>query len=341
VRFRPEKLEVNMTATLEKRSSPTTLLNDSSSTHPAIRVDELTKRFGDFTAVDSVSFEVPKGSIFGFLGPNGAGKTTTLGVMLGLIPATSGTATILGYDIHTDLPEALRRTGAMVEKPALYPYMSGRDNLRLWAYLAGIDDPNRVERALKTVDLIGRANAKFGSYSTGMKQRLGIATALLRDPELVILDEPTNGLDPAGQREVRALIRNLAREGRTVILSSHLLYEVQEICTDVAIINHGRMIASGKMEDVLHTRDSIEVRIDRPTEAVSFLKQIPGVEEVRLVDDLAVVTVDIARIGQINRRLVEAGFEVTELRPRQRRLEDQFLALTGQEQRQGESDGTT
>lgn len=307
----------------------------------AIQVDELTKRFGDFTAVDHVSFEVPKGSIFGFLGPNGAGKTTTLGVMLGLIPATSGTARILGFDILTQLPEALERTGAMVEKPALYPYLSGRDNLRLWAYLAGIDDEKRVEQALADVDLTQRADAKFGSYSTGMKQRLGIATALLRDPEIVILDEPTNGLDPAGQREIRALIRRLSRDGRTVILSSHLLYEVQEICTHVSIINKGKLIASGEMEDVLHSRDSIEIRVDRPEDASPFLQHLPDVEDVAIVDDLLVVTIDTTATGPINRKLVEAGFEVTELRPRQRRLEDEFLALTGTGTPGGASDGAT
>jgi ABC-2 type transport system ATP-binding protein len=334
-------MEVPMTTALEKPASSSSPNFDTALQEFAVQVDGLTKRFGDFTAVDHASFDVPKGSIFGFLGPNGAGKTTTLGMMLGLIPATAGTARILGYDIRTNLPDALRRTGAMVERPALYPYMSGRDNLRLWAYLAGIHDAERVERALEMVDLTQRANAKFGSYSTGMKQRLGIATALLRDPELIILDEPTSGLDPAGQREIRALILNLAQEGRTVILSSHILYEVQEICTDVAIINRGRMIASGKMEDVLHSRDAIEVRVDRPNDAVPFLEQLPDVEEVDLVDGLAVVTVDLARIGQINRMLVEAGFDVTELRPRQRRLEDQFLALTGPDPRQGEDHGTS
>ena len=309
---------------------------------PAIVVDRLTKRFGDFTAVDAVSFEVPRGSIYGFLGPNGAGKTTTLGVMLGLIPATSGTASILGFDVRTHLSDALKRTGAMVEKPALYPYMSGRDNLRLWAYLAGIDDPKRIESALAEVDLVQRADARFGSYSTGMKQRLGIATALLRDPELVILDEPTSGLDPAGQREIRALIRSLADQGRTVILSSHLLFEVQEICTDVAIINHGRLIASGRMADVLQTRDSIEVRVDRTAEAMDVLLRMPGVGTVTETDRLLVVTGERIEPGPINRALIEAGFEVTELRPRQRRLEDEFLALTRGDDvsRGGANDGT-
>lgn len=306
----------------------------------AIEVDGLTRRFGSFVAVDHVSFQVPAGSIFGFLGPNGAGKTTTLGIMLGLIPASDGTARIFGHDIHSNLPEALARTGAMVEKPALYPYMSGRDNLRLWAYLAGIDDPDRVERALEDVDLTARANAKFGSYSTGMKQRLGIATALLRDPDLVILDEPTSGLDPAGQREIRALIRGLAATGRTVVLSSHLLYEIQEICTDVAIINHGRLIVGGRMEDVLQTRDSIEIRVDRPDDARPFIEQLPEVEQVDIVDELVVVTVDAAQAGPINRKLVEAGFDVTGLRPRTRRLEDEFLALTGTPSQNGASDDT-
>jgi ABC-2 type transport system ATP-binding protein len=304
----------------------------------AIEVDRLTRRFGSFVAVDQVSFSVPAGSIFGFLGPNGAGKTTTLGMVLGLIPASSGTARIFGHDIHTNLPEALSRTGAMVEKPALYPYMSGRDNLRLWAYLAGIDDPERVERALREVDLTERADATFGSYSTGMKQRLGIATALLRDPDLVILDEPTSGLDPAGQREIRALITRLAESGRTVILSSHLLYEVQEVCTDVAIIDHGRLITSGPMEDVLHTQDAIEIEVDRPDDAGPFVEQLPEVSHVDITDGLITVSVSVDQAGPINRRLIEAGFEVSGLRPRQRRLEDEFLSLTGTAAMNGETD---
>ncbi len=331
-----------MIATLQERAAARSSNGhlQSNAVAPAIEVEELTRRFGSFVAVDHVSFTVPSGSIFGFLGPNGAGKTTALGMMLGLIPTSSGTARILGHDIHTNLPDALARTGAMVEKPALYPYMSGRDNLRLWAYLAGIDDPERVERALQEVDLTARADATFGSYSTGMKQRLGIATALLRDPELVILDEPTNGLDPAGQREIRALIRRLAASGRTVVLSSHLLYEVQEVCTDVAIINHGKLITTGRMQDVLHTRDSIEIQVDRPLDAAPFIEHLSDVDQVHIVDDLLVVTVDTSFAGAINRKLIEAGFEVSGLRPRQRRLEDEFLALTGLPAQNGASDDT-
>jgi ABC-2 type transport system ATP-binding protein len=331
-----------MIATLQEKTA-VRRIDDSApeiSRENAIEVDGLTRRFGSFIAVDQVSFNVPAGSIFGFLGPNGAGKTTALGMMLGLIPASSGTARIFGHDIHTSLPEALARTGAMVEKPALYPYMSGRDNLRLWAYLAGIDDPDRVERSLDEVDLTARADAKFGSYSTGMKQRLGIATALLRDPDLVILDEPTNGLDPAGQREIRALVRRLAAAGRTVVLSSHLLYEVQEVCTDVAIINHGKLITTGKMQDVLNTRDSIEIEVDRPIDAHPFIEHLPYVEQVDVVDGLVVVSVDAAQAGPINRKLIEAGFVVSGLRPRQRRLEDEFLALTGTPSQNGASDDT-
>jgi ABC-2 type transport system ATP-binding protein len=324
-------MENCMTVMNEHRSP--TLIDDHDHTlatpsEPAVIVDRLKKKFGDFTAVDEISYEVPQGSIFGFLGPNGAGKTTSLGVMLGLIPATSGTATIFGYDIHRNLPEVLKRTGAMVERPALYPYMSGRDNLRLWAYLAGISDNERVEQALASVDLLARADAKFGSYSTGMKQRLGIATALLRDPDLVILDEPTNGLDPAGQREIRSLIRSLAAQGRTVMLSSHLLYEVQEICTDVAIINRGKLIASGPMSDVLQAKSSIEIRVDRPDDAEQLLQQIPEISDIQSVDGLLVLHVEQSLSGRINRELVEAGIEVTELRPRQRKLEDEFISLT-------------
>jgi len=212
---------------------------------PAIEFAGLTKRFGTFVAVNRLTFSVPAGSVFGFLGPNGAGKTTTIGMLLGLIEPDEGTATIFGHDVRTDLPAALARTGALVERPSFYPYLSGRTNLRLMARIAGIDDPKRIDAALEMVDLTARANANFGGYSQGMKQRLGIAAALLLEPDLLILDEPTNGLDPAGQHEIRSLIRDLASAGRTIFLSSHLLHEVQEICTHVAIIHRGTLIASG------------------------------------------------------------------------------------------------
>lgn len=313
---------------IDQRTKPIIATNGRDCDGESVVVEGLTKRFGSFTAVDSVSFSVPTGSIYGFLGPNGAGKTTTLGMMLGLVPATSGSVRLLGYDTATHLHAALRRTGAMVERPGLYPYLTGRQNLELWAYLAGIRDPKRIDEALATVDLHRRADAKFGSYSTGMKQRLGIATALLRNPDLVILDEPTSGLDPAGQREVRQLVKSLSESGRTVMLSSHLLYEVQEVCTDVAIIDRGKLVTAGSMDEILATRDSIEIKVDRPADAEAFVAHLPHVERVTMIEGRLVVGVPVSEAGSINRQLIQAGFEVTELKPREQRLEDHFLSLT-------------
>jgi ABC-2 type transport system ATP-binding protein len=295
---------------------------------PAIEFEGLTKRFGTFVAVDRLSFAVPRGAVFGFLGPNGAGKTTTLGMLLGLVPIDGGTARIFGDDVQQHLAGALQRTGALVERPAFYPYLSGRQNLRLFARIAGIADDAAIEKALETVDLTRRADAKFGGYSTGMKQRLGVAAALIKQPDLVVLDEPTSGLDPAGQREIRALIGAIAAGGRTVILSSHLLHEVQEICTHVAIIDRGRLVTTGPLAQILAAREEVVIRTDRPQEAVAVVRVLPEVRSVEVAEDVLIAEMPVARAGSVNRALVTAGFEVTELRPRQRALEERFLALT-------------
>jgi len=301
---------------------------------PAIEFAGLTKRFGTFVAVDRLTFSVPAGSVFGFLGPNGAGKTTTIGMLLGLIEPDEGTATIFGHDVRTDLPAALARTGALVERPSFYPYLSGRTNLRLMARIAGIDDPKRIDAALEMVDLTARANANFGGYSQGMKQRLGIAAALLLEPDLLILDEPTNGLDPAGQHEIRSLIRDLASAGRTIFLSSHLLHEVQEICTHVAIIHRGTLIASGPLSEILAGGERLAIRVDRPEAAADLLRRLPVVRGVEEQDGHLLVDAPVDEAAALNRALVEAGFAVSALGVRESRLEERFLALT--EARRGE-----
>lgn len=300
---------------------------------PAIVVDRLTKKFGSFTAVDELSFDVPAGSIFGFLGPNGSGKTTTLGMLLGLIPKDGGKAQILGHDIDENLSAALARTGAMVDRPGFYPYLSGRQNLRLLASIAGLRDDTIIEDALTEVDLQARADAKFGGYSTGMKQRLGVAAALIKQPDVLVLDEPTSGLDPAGQREMRVLLQEIARAGRTVILSSHQLHEIQEICTHVAIIDRGRLVTTGSLEQIMRTADVVEIRVDRVDAAIDLVRSLPDVSSVDAVDGYLVVEMPVERAGFVNRSLVSAGIEVSELRPRQSRLEERFLALTEQFQK--------
>ena len=300
---------------------------------PAIEIDGLTKRFGEHVAVDNLSLSVPAGTVFGFLGPNGSGKTTTIGMALGLIPPTSGTARILGYDARTHLPDVLARVGAMVERPAFYPYLSGRMNLWVFARQLGRDDPGRIDELLELAGMTERADAKFGGYSTGMKQRIGIAAALLDDPDLVILDEPTSGLDPAGQREIRALVRRLVDSGHTVFLSSHILGEIQDVCTHVAIINRGKLVATGRMDEILEPSNELVIDIERPDEARTVLGQIPSVEAVHLENGRLIVEVPLEFAADINARLVQAGFAVSQLRHREKDLEDRFLELTEQHTR--------
>jgi ABC-type multidrug transport system ATPase subunit len=213
----------------------------------AVRTEHLTKRYGGNVAVELVSLTVRRGEVYGFLGPNGAGKTTTLRMVLGLIRPTGGTATVLGERAGSS--GANGRVGALVEGPGFYPYLSGRDNLRVLARYRGLGD-REVERALERVELAGRAGDRFRSYSLGMKQRLGVAAALLGDPELLVLDEPTNGLDPAGMGDMRRLLVGLRDEGQTVLLSSHLLGEVQEVCDRVGVISRGRLVTEATVGEL-------------------------------------------------------------------------------------------
>jgi ABC-2 type transport system ATP-binding protein len=232
---------------------------------PVIRTYDLTKRFRKVTAVDAVSFSVQRGEVFGFLGPNGAGKTTTIAMLLGLVHPTAGSAEVLGCDIRRGLSKALPRVGAIVETPTFYPYMSAADNLLLVSLVVGDGADRQIPALLEQVGLEGRGADKVGTYSLGMRQRLGLAAALLGNPELLILDEPTNGLDPAGMHEVRLLIRRLADEqGTTVFLSSHLLHEVEQVCDSVVILNKGRLIAQGRVDQLLSQAHGVEMRIDRP-----------------------------------------------------------------------------
>ena len=212
---------------------------------PLINVTGLSKRFKGRLVVNQAQFVVQPGDVFGLLGPNGAGKTTIIRMLLGLVTPTAGRAVVFGHDVATDRAAVLRQTAAIVEAPALYPHLTGWENLRVMALSSGISDPKRMTWALDQMNLKDRANDRFRTYSLGMKQRLCIAAALLTDPQLIILDEPTNGLDPAGMRDIRELIRTLSGQGRTVLISSHLLNEVQQVCNRVAIIESGRIVTQG------------------------------------------------------------------------------------------------
>jgi ABC-2 type transport system ATP-binding protein len=276
-----------------------------------------------------VSLTVHAGEVYGFLGPNGAGKTTTLRMLLGLIAPTSGRATVLGR--RPGSRAALAATGSFVEAPAFAPYLCGRDNLAVLATYAGVPR-NRVEAVLETVDLTARARDRFSTYSLGMKQRLGVAAALLKDPELVVLDEPTNGLDPAGMRDMRELVRSLGADGRTVLLSSHLMAEVQQICDRVGVINHGRMVVESSVAD-LRAGTELVVAGTPSDVARASLEAMPEVEQVRPVaaGTALRVRVDERHTAAVTRTLVTAGVAVTEVRRDDRQLEDVFFEMTEHE----------
>jgi ABC-2 type transport system ATP-binding protein len=294
-----------------------------------IETRALSKRYGErIVAVDGLNMQVRRGEVYGFLGPNGAGKTTTLRMLLGLVRPTSGSALVLGAQPGS--PESLARIGTLVETPTFYPFLSGRDNLRVLARYAGVPE-TRIEAALEEVGLAGRAGDRFRTYSLGMKQRLGIAAALLKNPELLILDEPTNGMDPAGMAEMRTFIRRLGRGRRTVLLSSHLMSEVEQICDRVGVISRGTLVGEGTVEE-LRGRERLWIRAEPLEDAERLVGALQSVEQVARSDGGLRITADPAAAAAINRALVEAGIAVGELRPERASLEKVFLELTQVEQ---------
>jgi ABC-2 type transport system ATP-binding protein len=285
----------------------------------------LTKRYGErIVAVDRLALRIRRGEVYGFLGPNGAGKTTTLRMLLGLVRPTSGDAMVLGAEPGS--PEALARTGALVETPTFYPFLSGRDNLRVLALHAGVPEA-RIGPALEAVELSARGGDRFQAYSLGMKQRLGIAAALIKDPDFLILDEPTNGMDPAGMAEMRTFIRSLGRGKRTVLLSSHLMTEVEQVCDRVGVISRGRLVSEGTVDE-LRGRESLWVRAEPLEDAERVVRALRGIDEVARVDGGLRVAADSTAAPAIARALVEAGVALGELRPDRASLEKVFLELT-------------
>ncbi|PXY35921.1 ATP-binding cassette domain-containing protein [Prauserella flavalba] len=289
-----------------------------------VETNALTKRYGDLVAVDSLDLVVRQGEVYGFLGPNGAGKTTTLRMLLGLIRPTSGDVRLFGH--ASGAGRRLAGVGALIEGPGFYPYLSGRDNLRVLARHAGVGR-GRVAEVLDVVDLAERAGDRYSTYSLGMKQRLGLAAALLKDPGLLILDEPTNGLDPAGMADIRAVIRGLADEGRTVLLSSHLLGEVQQICDRVGMISRGQLVAEMSVAELRAT--GLLVMADPIDDARARVAELVGADRVRVDGDVLRLDVEAAMAATINAELVHSGVSVRELRPAEADLEQTFLELTG------------
>ena len=297
----------------------------------ALEKDYRRFRKGTVRAVDGLDLQVPEGGVFGFLGPNGAGKTTTIRCLLGLVRPTSGEVRMLGKDVRHHLPQVIRGVGSIVEAPALFPRFSGKRNLQILARLDGISDA-AIDTALERVGLSERADDKVRTYSLGMKQRLGIATALLKDPALLILDEPANGLDPAGIVEVRELLRSLGTEGRTVFVSSHILSEVQQMADQVAILANGKLVTSGPVRDVLASRtaEGVTVKVRDLSAALAVLEEAGF--RVSLAGDSMTVHTHLEDAERISETLGRRGLWVSELRPVEADLEKVFLELT-------ESDG--
>ncbi len=301
----------------------------ASAAPPAIRARGLVKRYGDITAVDDVDLTVAAGDVLGYLGPNGAGKTTTLRMMLGLIRPDEGAVELFGRDPLADGVRALDGVAGFVEAPCFYPYLSGRANLELVAALDGGDAAARIDRALDTVELADRARDKVGGYSHGMRQRLGLAGALLRDPRLLILDEPATGLDPAGMRDMRLLIRRLAGEGMTVLLSSHLMGEVEEVCDRVVIISAGRVRYEGSLDELISsTAGSYELRTTDDARAERIAAAQRGIGDVARAAGGLTLGADEGAVAALSIALGEAGVGIVALVPRTATLEELFFRMT-------------
>ena len=312
---------------------PATALGAGAGAGPEIavvlRLRALTRRYGARLAVNGLTLEVRRGEIFGFLGPNGAGKTTTIRMALGLIAPTSGSVEILGEEVATHGARVLPRVGALVETPALYTFMSGRDNLTAVASVLGGVPAGRIDTVLELVNLAGRQRDRVKTYSLGMKQRLGVAIALLQDPELLILDEPANGLDPAGIVEMRDLLRQLAAAGKTVFISSHVLAEVQQICTRVAIIHLGQLVREASVDELVRGHGEFAVTVERPGEALALLRAQPWGASARLDHDNIIITpAPQGRGRELNLFLVQAGYAPDAVGQHAQDLEEVFLRLT-------------
>lgn len=299
---------------------------------PIVRMVDVTKRIGKRTIIDQLSLNLPRGEVFGFLGPNGAGKTTTIRMMVGLMSLTSGEIVIDGYSITKQFEKAIRQVGAIVENPEMYKYLSGYQNLIHYARMVpGVDD-DRIDEVVQLVGLESRIHEKVKSYSLGMRQRLGVAQALLHKPKLLILDEPTNGLDPAGIRELRDYLRRLAKEdGIAVFVSSHLLAEMELMCDRVAIIQNGRLI---DIRDLRSSGDAsgagiVRYEVDRPEDALRVITEY-GLQA-SIQDGAVAVEADREASAEMNAKLVAAGIRVYGIRLQSKSLEDQFLEVTGGE----------
>ncbi len=291
-----------------------------------LTVSNLTKKFGYLTAVKDLSFTIEKGNVYGILGPNGSGKSTTLGIVLNVVNRTQGEFSWFNGKISTH--NALKKVGAIIERPNFYPYMTAYQNLRLVCKIKEVST-DKIEEKLELVGLLDRKNSKFKTYSLGMKQRLAIASALLNDPEILILDEPTNGLDPQGIHQIREIIKKIASEGTTILLASHLLDEVEKVCSHVVILRKGEKLYSGRVEDMLATHGFFELKTSQQEALTKFIESSASFGEIKTENGLitAFLKEDISA-EEFNKSLFEKGIVLSHLVKRKESLEEQFLTLT-------------
>lgn len=292
-----------------------------------LHIDKLTKRFGLLTAVKDLSFDIQKGNVYGILGPNGSGKSTTLGMVLNVVNKTSGN--FQWFDGKTDTHEALKKVGAIIERPNFYPYMTAKQNLKLVCKIKDIS-PDKIEEKLEVVGLLERKDSKFNTFSLGMKQRLAIASALLNDPEILILDEPTNGLDPQGIHQVREIIKKIAAGGTTILLASHLLDEVEKVCSHVVILRKGEKLYSGTVDEMHASHGFFELKADNDQALMNFLEKDPAFQKISKLENgiIKVILAEPMEASKLNQHLAKEGIFLSHLVKRKESLEEQFLQLT-------------
>jgi ABC-2 type transport system ATP-binding protein len=291
-----------------------------------LKILNLTKKYGLLTAVSNLSFDIEKGSIYGILGPNGSGKSTTLGIVLNVVNKTSGGFSWFGGELTTH--QALKKVGAIIERPNFYPYMTAYQNLKLVCKIKGISYDN-IEKTLETVGLIDRIDSKFSTFSLGMKQRLAIASALLNDPEILILDEPTNGLDPQGIHQIREIIKEIAQNGTTILLASHLLDEVEKVCTHVVVLRKGVNLYSGRVDELISSNGFFELKTPQKELLISLLESHSNFSHTKVENDLITAFLEHPMEAEAFNRLVfENGIVLSHLVKRKESLEEQFLQLT-------------
>ncbi len=292
-----------------------------------LSIKDLNKKFGNIHAVNNLSFDIKKGNVYGILGPNGSGKSTTLGIILNVVNKTSGNFS--WFDGKLSTHEALKKVGAIIERPNFYPYMTAIQNLKLVCKIKGISF-NKIEEKLKTVNLYGRKDSKFSTFSLGMKQRLAIASALLNDPEILILDEPTNGLDPQGIHEIREIIRTIATNGTTILLASHLLDEVEKVCSHVVVIREGIKLYSGTVDEMTSSHGLFELKTDTNSEKLlELLSTFEGIASTKIDDDRIIATLSKPiSATELNQFLFQNEIVLSHLVKRKPSLEQQFLSLT-------------